>query len=241
VVLSACLSAVPGEGPEANLARLLCQQGAPFVIGMQMVVPDFAARQFSTMFYRYLLAGEDIFEAVRQARLVVRPQSELAMGIPVLYTSDAAHSGILRPDGNGLQVKEPPRPILEGLPTIESGFFGRQRELVEIGEHFTAERPRSGETYPPLTVTLHGSGGIGKTALLVKAAERFAWKFNGVLAIPLEPLPSPERMLERLEKALGVKADLATERETRLSDVSRAMQGHKPASRARQLREYLSG
>jgi tetratricopeptide (TPR) repeat protein/CHAT domain-containing protein len=229
VVLSACLSAVPGEGPEANLARLLCEQGAPFVLGMQMVVSDIAARQFTSMFYRYLLAGEDIFEAVRQARLSILseagPHSEIAMGIPVLYTSDTAGAGILRPAGNGLDARDLPRPILEGLPTIESGFFGRHHELVEIGEHFSMERPRAGETHPPLTVTLHGPGGIGKTALLVKAAERFAWKFKGVHAVALEPLPSPEALLERLEKALGIKADPAWGSETRLDNVSRRLQG----------------
>ncbi|MFZ5887096.1 MAG: tetratricopeptide repeat protein, partial [Chloroflexota bacterium] len=225
VVLSACLSAVPGESAEANLARLLCEEGAPFVLGMQMVVPDFAARQFTTMFYRYLLAGEDIYEAVRQARLATLPD-EIAMGIPVLYTTDAAQAGILRPRGSGLQVRETPRPLLEGLPTIVSGFFGRHAELARIGELLTADRPRQGETYPPLTVTLHGAGGIGKTALLVKAAERFAWRFNGVIAIPLDPLPaSPESLLERLEKLLGVKPDLSADRAARFEALANAMHG----------------
>ena len=207
VVLSACRSAAPAQGQEASLAHRLCRQGIPFVLGMQMAVPEISARQFTALFYRYLMAGEDLFEAVRQARLNLLsrndPAAERLMGIPVLYAAETGRA-ILRPEGRGLQVRPSPRPTLSGLPTLESGFFGRQHELVQIGERLTAPPRREGATFQPRTLTLHGIGGIGKTALLRKAAERFAWAFpDGVLAVSLEPL-QPTEIVNRLEAFFGL-------------------------------------
>jgi tetratricopeptide (TPR) repeat protein len=207
VVLSACRSAAPAQGQEASLAHRLCRQGIPFVLGMRMDVPEISARQFTTLFYRYLMAGEDLFEAVRQARLNLLsrndPAAERLMGIPVLYAAETGRA-ILRPAGRGLQVRPSPRPNLSGLPTLESGFFGRQHELVQIGERLTAPPRREGATFQPRTLTLHGIGGIGKTALLRKAAERFAWAFpDGVLAVSLEPL-QPTEIVNRLEAFFGL-------------------------------------
>jgi len=229
VVLSACLSAAPAQGQEASLAHRLCRQGIPFVLGMQMTVPEIPARQFTTLFYRYLMAGEDLFEAVRQARLNLLsrndPVAELLMGIPVLYAAETGRA-ILRPEGRGLQVRPSPRPTLSGLPTLESGFFGRQHELVQIGERLTAPPRREGATFQPRTLTLHGIGGIGKTALLRKAAERFAWAFpDGVLAIALEPLPPIETVLAGLEASLGLPEGRGLELKARAERLLEALQG----------------
>jgi hypothetical protein len=229
VVLSACRSAAPAQGQEASLAHRLCRQGIPFVLGMRMDVPEISARQFTTLFYRYLMAGEDLFEAVRQARLNLLsrndPAAERLMGIPVLYAAETGRA-ILRPAGRGLQVRPSPRPNLSGLPTLESGFFGRQHELVQIGERLTAPPRREGATFQPRTLTLHGIGGIGKTALLRKAAERFAWAFpDGVLAIALEPLPPIETVLAGLEASLGLPEGRDLELEARLQRLLDALQG----------------
>jgi tetratricopeptide (TPR) repeat protein len=229
VVLSACRSAAPAQGQEASLAHRLCRQGIPFVLGMRMAVPEISARQFTTLFYRYLMAGEDLFEAVRQARLNLLsrndPAAERLMGIPVLYAAETGRA-ILRPAGRGLQVRPSPRPNLSGLPTLESGFFGRQHELVQIGERLTAPPRREGATFQPRTLTLHGIGGIGKTALLRKAAERFAWAFpDGVLAIALEPLPPIETVLAGLEASLGLPEGRDLELEARLQRLLEALQG----------------
>jgi hypothetical protein len=229
VVLSACLSAAPAQGQEASLAHRFCRQGIPFVLGMQMIVPEIQARQFTTLFYRYLMAGEDLFEAVRQARLNLLSQSnplaELLMGIPVLYAAETGRA-ILRPAGRGLQVRPSPRPNLSGLPTLESGFFGRQHELVQIGERLTAPPRREDATFQPRTLTLHGIGGIGKTALLRKAAERFAWAFpDGVLAIALEPLPPIETVLAGLEASLGLPEGRGLELKARAERLLEALQG----------------
>jgi hypothetical protein len=232
VLLSACLSATPGHSDEANLAALLSAQGTPYVLGMQLRVADRTARRFTDSFYHHLFCGEDVFEAVRQARLRVLGStpgsaSALEMGLPVLYAADPALPGVLLPAApeGGLHLSQPPAPTLDGLPPVESGFFGRQRELVRVGSLLTAERLRQGPGYPPLAVTLHGPGGIGKTALLLRAAARFAWAFaDGVLAVPLEPLPPPQRVLERLEAFCGLPDGGALELEARLERAARHLQ-----------------
>lgn len=207
VVLSACQSATPGSSPEANLAGLLVGQGVPYALGMQFSVPAGAARQFSAAFYHAIFAGESVPEAVRMGRLALAGAiPEELLGIPVLYAADPQQTGRLSSDGQGLNIRPGVGRIdLSALPIVAHGFFGRQRELVEAGEWLTGDHPRQGETYPPLTVTLHGPGGIGKTALLRQAAARFAWRYpDGVLAISLEPLPPPAIVLERIERFCGL-------------------------------------
>ncbi|MDW7992729.1 MAG: CHAT domain-containing protein [Anaerolineae bacterium] len=210
-VLSACRSATPGESREANLAALLAAQGTPFVLGMQLTVPDVSARRFTTRFYHYLFRGESVLEAVRRGRLAVlndtalpRETRALVMGIPVLYVRGPGLPEFRRPEGKGLRVREPaPKVDLSGIPEPEAGFFGRNLDLVKIGEKLVARHGAERSA----VITLYGTGGIGKTALLRKAAERFAWAFDGVLALPLEPLPTLADVLGRLERFLGIPED----------------------------------
>ncbi len=204
VLLSACLSAAPGESLESNLAAYLCRQGVPWVIGMQLSVPNATARRFTERFYRFLLAGNGVPEAVREARLAITRahplEHPLLFGIPVLYAAGARQTGRLLPSGRGLALHSEPPPNLKALP-IPSDFKGRKRELAQIGERLSAPRRRSGESYVPRTLTLRGAGGIGKTALLHQAAARFAWAFpDGVLALSLETLPTPAQVMGRLER-----------------------------------------
>ncbi|MBC7226886.1 MAG: CHAT domain-containing protein [Thermoflexales bacterium] len=227
-VLSACLSATPGESPEANLAALLCAQGIPFVLGMQLTVPDAPARRFTTRFYHYLFRREPLLEAVRRGRLAVLSDTSLpkearalVMGIPVLYVRGPGVPEFRLPEGRGLKVRAPaPRVDLTGIPAPEAGFFGRHRERVEIGEHLLAQgRARRGAI-----VTLYGTGGIGKTALLWKTAERFAWAFDGVLGVALDPLPTLADVLGQLEKFLGLPGDPTLALPARQERAARALE-----------------
>ena len=226
-VLSACLSATPGESPEANLAALLCAQGVPFVLGMQFTVPDISARQFVARFYRYLFRGEGVLEAVRQGRLAVLNDPalpvearRLAFGIPVLYVQGPPLPEFSLPEEQGLRVVEPaPRVDLSGLPVPEGGFFGRHRELVQIGERLVVRRGAARSA----VIILRGTGGIGKTALLRRAAERFAWAFDGVLAVPLDPLPTLASVLGRMEGFLGLPENPKLDPEGRRERVADAL------------------
>ena len=230
-VLSACRSGMPGESLEANLAALLCAQSIPFALGMQLSVPDVTARRFTDGFYRALFRGATVPEAARQGRLTVLNDPgfpselrHLLLGIPVLYAAAPLRPARMSP-GQGVRMPPDERARLDlaGLPVPQTGFFGRQRELVRIGELLTRERPRQGEIYPPLTVTLHGTGGIGKTALLRRAAERFAWNFERVIALSLEPLPSPADVLDRLERALGLPPAPEQQEEERFQRLTDAL------------------
>ncbi|MGB9872893.1 MAG: CHAT domain-containing protein, partial [Anaerolineae bacterium] len=230
-ILSACLSATPGESAEANLAALLCAQGMPFVLGMQLTVPAVSARRFTAALYRHLLRGETVLEAVRQGRLAVLNDTALPMEIrrqafiiPVLYLRGPGVPEFRLPEWKGLTVQAPaPRTDFLGLPAPESGFFGRHRELVEIGRQLV-DRPAG---RPGPVVTLHGTGGIGKTALLRRAAERFAWAFDGVLALSLDPLPTLASILERVEKFLGLPDDPTLGPEERRERAARALESRR--------------
>src|SRR5229473_2095498 len=80
----------------------------------------------------------------------------------------------------------------------EGGFQGRIDELVELGSMLT------GDNRPPV-ITIHGTGGQGKTALAREAVERFAFAWpGGIWAISLENLPSREVFLTTLARFLGI-------------------------------------
>ena len=225
VFLSACLSAAPAPTEFANLARLLAQKGVPFAVGMQYPVRLDAAERISEFFYAALLHGNPFPEALRQARMAVSRHNLFQAGIPALYCADPqdAQDGLPVGEGEGYIHLPPPYPSrlnLVDLPKPQSGFLGRQRELAQIGDRIIHKRRGQ-----PLTLTLHGIGGSGKTALLRAAAGRFAWRFpDGVLALSLEPLPPLTEVLGRLERFLGLPelpdAD-AKSRRQRIRDSSR--------------------
>ncbi len=84
------------------------------------------------------------------------------------------------------------------LPRAEGAFQGRIDELKQLGDLLTGDnRPR--------LVTIHGSGGQGKTALAREAVERFAYAWpGGVWATTLENLPSREVFVNDLARFLGI-------------------------------------
>lgn len=211
VFVNACESAMTLETPVSNLAYNLAVVGVPYALGMQFTISDPAALRLSEFFYTYLAQGHPLEEALRQARLALRRDDNLAavrlrdgsradlrpfaMGIPVLYTS--LWRGLAR-----FQVRPGEAVIEETRPQMafedqlaETAFFrGRRKELAEIGR-----RLRDGAK----VVTLAGTGGIGKSALARRAAQRFAWRFRaGVLGLSLETLPPRDHVLARLGRWL---------------------------------------
>jgi tetratricopeptide (TPR) repeat protein/Cdc6-like AAA superfamily ATPase len=126
----------------------------------------------------------------------------------VLYTSLSAPAAGFAPVEGEPRISEHQPPLeLFSLPRVESTFQGRQDELREIGSRLTGDnRPR--------LLTIHGSGGQGKTALAREAVERFAHAFpGGVVAVSLENLPTREQVIADLARFLGIDmesiADLA--------------------------------
>jgi len=215
--LSACQSAVPERTEFSNLARELAKAGVPFALGMQFNLPDPFAPNISGQFYNYLAHGHAVPEAARQARRAVKRENEFFVGMIALYAAHPEETGKLAWHGSGAQIVPTFRPAdVSDLPSPASGLIGRQRELMRIGTQLL-------EGKKPLTVTLHGAGGIGKTALLWQALLRFAPSFELTLAIGLDPLPSLESVLGRIERFLGLPSPCSNDTQEREALVRNAL------------------
>ncbi len=206
--LSACQSAVAERTEYSNLARELVKAGVPFALGMQFNLPDPFADDISGQFYNYLSQGHTVPEAARQARRAVKRENEFYVGMISLYAAHPDEAGKMEWTGSGARtVSTFAAADVSDLPT-PSGFIGRQRELMNIGTSLLGKKK-------PNTVTLHGTGGIGKTALMRQALLRFAPSFEAALAIALDPLPSLESVLGRLERFLDLPSPCSNDTKER--------------------------
>jgi tetratricopeptide (TPR) repeat protein len=209
VFLSACQSAAAEKTEFGNLARGLVKSGVPFALGMQFNLPDPFAPVISGQFYNWLAQGHAIPEATMQARRAVKRENEFFVGMIALYAAHPDETGEMNWRGSGALLVQTVRPAdVSDLPSPASGLIGRQRELMRIGTQLI-------EAKKPLTVTLHGAGGIGKTALLWQSLLRFAPSFDLTLALALDPLPSLESILGRIERFLGLPSPCANETKER--------------------------
>jgi tetratricopeptide (TPR) repeat protein len=206
VTLNACVSAKPGLTPFSNLAAALAQQKVPYALGMRLSIHDDDARDFSSQFYSDLASGVPVEEALFQARLTLANSSrKWAIGVPVLYTSlstpAAGYASI-----TGAPTIEEHKPPIDAiaLPRAEGGFQGRIDELAQLGSVLT------GDERPPV-ITIHGTGGQGKTALAREAVERFAFAWpGGVWATSFVNLPPREVFVTNLARFLGIAVQEVT-------------------------------
>jgi predicted ATPase len=101
--------------------------------------------------------------------------------------------------GDDFKFDFPPLNSLDSLPNNLpqqlTSFHGREKELVELGELLEQHR----------LVTLHGSGGIGKTRLALQTgAEVLENYHDGVWFADLAPVRWPDVASSVVSKALGV-------------------------------------
>lgn len=208
VTLNACVSATPGETRFANLASALVRQKTPYALGMRFGIDDEDARDFSRAFYSELARGISVEEALFQARQMLAGSSrKWVIGVPVLYTSLAAPApGFTCLAGTPTVAEHQAHmEVRSNLPGAVGTFQGRIAELIELGGYLT------GDLRPGL-LTIHGSGGQGKTALAREAVERFAWVWpGGVYATTLENLPTWEVLLTDLARFLGLALQEVTD------------------------------
>ena len=101
--------------------------------------------------------------------------------------------------------------LREGFPTLRSlesfpnnlpqqvtSFIGRERELADVGKLLAAHR----------LITLHGTGGIGKTRLSLQvAAAALAGFADGTWFVELAPLTDGDRVPQAVATVLGIKED----------------------------------
>jgi predicted ATPase len=88
--------------------------------------------------------------------------------------------------------------IPNNLPQQVTSFIGRERELADVGKLLAAHR----------LITLHGTGGIGKTRLsLQAAADALAGFADGTWFVELAPLTDGDRVPQAVAAVLGIKED----------------------------------
>ena len=200
VTLNACVTAQPGETTFSNLASALAREKVPYALGMRFSIYDKDARAFSHSFYDNLARGVPVEEALLQARMTLaRKADPWVVGVPVLYSALSAPAAGFACQPGEPTVEEHQPPIeATGLPRAEGVFQGRIEELVQLGSYLTGDSRQR-------LVTIHGSGGQGKTALAHEAVERFAHAWpGGVWSISLENLPSRAVFLNALARFLGL-------------------------------------
>ncbi|HEY1013338.1 MAG TPA: tetratricopeptide repeat protein [Herpetosiphonaceae bacterium] len=203
VVLSACVSATPGETPFNNLAASLVAHKVPYALGMRFSVTEIDANIFCKSFYDELARGVPIEEAVRQGRLGLADSPRAwAIGVPILYTSlETAAPPFVRQSGAPRIEAHRPLIDLEALPAVTGALHGRDGNLLGLEWYLTGDRR------VPI-VTVHGPGGQGKTALARVGAERVAYEWpGGVLALAFENLPSKAQVLQSICRFIGADVD----------------------------------
>ena len=85
---------------------------------------------------------------------------------------------------------------LTNLPSQLTSFVGRERELAQLGALAEVHR----------LVTLIGTGGTGKTRLMLQlAAELLGRRGDGVWLVELAPVASPDLIVGEVARALGVR------------------------------------
>jgi hypothetical protein len=135
VVLSACRTAA--SAMDASLARALVLAGTPAAIGMQGDFPDPQSDDLAAALYDFLLAGQPLAEALRQARQAMQAQP-YAVGLPVGYVAPGGWAGLPLTPGPP-QVSSLNQPAFLRLPpALEAPhpFMGRQAELHALAGLF---------------------------------------------------------------------------------------------------------
>jgi len=173
--LEACQSAKADKDPTASVATRLLDQGVASVIAMSHSVLVETARRFVDAFYKALVTGSTVGQAVVRARVSLKDDTHrgVVFGagplkiedwfVPVLFQEEedvrlfkripSTRITEINREALRLRMGEMPEPPAHS-------FVGRSRLLLAI------ERLLDREAY----AALHGQGGEGKTTLAVECA-----------------------------------------------------------------------
>jgi tetratricopeptide (TPR) repeat protein len=174
--LSACESAEAGRDPTTSVAGQLIQAEVGSVVATTYVILVETARRFAAVFYRELVKGARVSEAVQagQLGLLADPARGKAPGgtlrlqdwfLPVLFQLGPDEPLVTKVAPERIQQSaQARRQLVLGRvpPPPAHTFVGRDRELL------LAQRYLEGQEY----VVLHGQAGAGTTTL---AAELARW------------------------------------------------------------------
>ena len=195
VVLNGCETAADAA---RSVAQALVNAGlARAVVGHPLIVWDAEAVAFAGRLYAELANGFSLDKAVQWAQQAVTTHQVVLIGDKDLCFKDYLAPG---------------KPVIEGgwspPPKIRADhpsrfFFGRGKELVKLARILE---------YPPAVGVITGPSGIGKSALLLEAAHRNAWRFPGGIAFASGPRPEDKRpstivdLFTKLAATLGIEA-----------------------------------
>ena len=189
VVLNGCESAADAQ----SVAQALVDGGlARAVVGHERPVRDDEAVAFAARLYAELTGGFILRDAVDRAKTKITTHEVILLGDEALRFENLSGGEPIVDD----------RRQRGNLPSQSSHFLGRGRELVQISRELA---------HPPAVVVLSGPPGIGKSSLVLEAAQRNGWRFPGGVAYAAGPRPEDARtttaaeMLTILAGALGLE------------------------------------
>jgi len=175
VILNACQSGKQIGAQETSLGAQLLQAGVQVVLAMGYSITVTAARYLMTTLYQELLAGHDLADAIRRARLELanRKGRQVYFNqlidledwlLPVVYQNQSIQ---LRP--RNFTTEEATAYYgraadIAAFPTLTYGFFGRDLDILAIEWHVFAQDLDGRRLGRPLLI--RGMGGAGKTTLI---------------------------------------------------------------------------
>jgi tetratricopeptide (TPR) repeat protein len=204
VVLNACQSS---QATAAGLAQKLVEDGVPMVLGWAASVQDDRATCFAGAFYRSLAQGEKVSQAVARGRQEIwrsgreGEEVDATFVLPQLYAVGPALE--LADRDAPVRSYQGPRTshalLEDGIKGLQEGFIGRRRVQQEL-----VPALRDG------TITfavLHGLGGMGKSTLATRIANRLQQAGYTVYGVRAASRNSPEESgretFRKLLAALG--------------------------------------
>ncbi|MFN7962138.1 MAG: CHAT domain-containing protein [Thermoanaerobaculia bacterium] len=178
--LSGCRTGeAPGKGALPSFAEQLVAAGAPAVLGWALPVGDRAATVAGAELYHALATGKTLAEGLARARAELLHQRSPYWHLLRCYGAGASLTARVTPLNARNRQPFTARPMVQVF--LDSGsqvevcprerFVGRRREIQRCLKVLRA--PAMDPSYRE-GVLLHGMGGLGKSSLAVRLAERLA-------------------------------------------------------------------
>ncbi|MCP4344178.1 MAG: tetratricopeptide repeat protein [Desulfobacterales bacterium] len=192
--LGACHSA-DEKAKNTGLAHLLISNGIPTVIGMKHAVGDHAAAAIAESFYRHLTLKRSVFHAFQLARrdYAEKNRASLQWAIPAVFSRHGS-SAVVDWEKPLEPVRDkPPNAVLYGkVKHLKTGFRGRRREFREFLKMLRQANPSA--------ICITGAGGIGKSTLASRVADRL--HKSGYMIIPMYGEITPDMFIQKTLNAL---------------------------------------
>jgi tetratricopeptide (TPR) repeat protein len=172
--ISGCRTGEAPEGPEGSFARRLVGDfGVPTVLGWGRPVSDDQATEAETMIYRELSRGQSVIDAVQRARfhLTDRFPSAQYPAWPLLrlFSNSMSLNAIVEKEQQWQpKVRRLRHVNLKNsrVMVLAEGFVGRRRQIQQSLHTLKQDMEKVG-------LLMLGTGGLGKSCLAGKIAERF--------------------------------------------------------------------